>query len=312
MPDDQRIEAVRTRLAALLDSLDADWASVDAPHHVALYLLCGAGLVEVRFSGRAWTSQTALDFEATACGVWIDSERQSILPEEIRRAVPAWAGLAVAAQLNLPIQARLTAHGETCKRELRDAGPGLFLEYVVLHPVRGRVTVRVLGNEAPAPGKVRTDDVFGEIVKALQGIEQSQRTLAAAATNSGVGKDAAEQDLFEDIAAAAACVVGGRRCAGLSRLIAVAKLKKTVEERLRLAEQTGLLLRPDVSARELARLLNCTPAAVKKTRWWRNRMAQRRRAKADAEAPYHRKHGPRRPKWQRRGRGPHLEKPTQG
>ncbi len=76
-----------------------------------MYLLCGAGLVDLRFSGRAWISQSGLDFEATACGVWIDAERTSILPDEIRHAVPAWAGLAVAVQLTAPVQARLTARG---------------------------------------------------------------------------------------------------------------------------------------------------------------------------------------------------------
>lgn len=175
-PDALRWEAYQTRLVALLERLTADWAAIDASEGVGLYLLCGAGLVEVRFSGRAWTSQSALDFEATAWGVWIDVERKSILPDEIRHAVPAWAGLAVAVQLNLPVQARLTAHGETCKQELRAVGPALFLGYVCSHPIRGRVTVRLLGNEGPAPGAVKTDTMSGEMVKALQGIEASMRS----------------------------------------------------------------------------------------------------------------------------------------
>lgn len=316
MADFQRLEATRARLVALLDSLRADWTPVDAADNVALYLVCGAGIAELHFSGRGWSSQSALDFEATVCGVRIDSDRKSILPDELRHAVPAWAGLAVAVQLNLPNEARLTAHGETCKRELRDAGAGLFLEYVCSHPTRGRVTVRLLGNETPAPGAVKADGVMGEIVKALQGIEQAQRSLAPAneskAAASG-GETASPTgpiaDLFEDVTLAAKVVVGGKRTAGLSRLVEIAKSKEPAERRLHLMEKTGLL-RPDVSAAELAALLRVTPAAVKKTRWWKTRMAQRRSAKAEADARYHRKHGPQRPRWCRRGSGPALEPPT--
>ncbi len=182
----QQSEATRTRLVELLDSLGSEWTPVDSADNVPLYLLCGAGLAELQFSGRAWSSQSALDFEATACGVWIDTDRKSILPDEIRRVVPAWGGLAVAVQLNVPVEARLTSHGKTCKRELRDTGPELFLEYFCRHPIRGRVTVRLLGNEGPAPGAVKADNVTGEIVKVLQDIAQSHRTLAAASGGQGL------------------------------------------------------------------------------------------------------------------------------
>lgn len=82
------MEAVRTRLAALLDSLNADWTPVDSSDHVALYLLCSAGR-KLHFSGRAWTRQSALDFEATVWSVWINAERTSILPDQICYAAPA-------------------------------------------------------------------------------------------------------------------------------------------------------------------------------------------------------------------------------
>jgi hypothetical protein len=74
-------------------------------------------------------------------------------------------------------------------------------------------------------------------------------------------------------------------------LIEIAKSKEPAGRKLHLMEKTGLL-RPDVSASELADLLNVTPAAVKKTRWWKTRMAQRRSENADANAPYYQRRRP--------------------
>ena len=90
-----------------------------------LYPLCGAGLVEIHFRGRAWTDQIALDIEATVSGVWIDYERKSILPDEVRRAVPAWGGKAVAIQLQSICQVRLTAFGQKTSNRLRPIIKGL-------------------------------------------------------------------------------------------------------------------------------------------------------------------------------------------
>jgi hypothetical protein len=153
-------------------------------------LLCGAGVLELQLSGRAWTSESALDFEATACGVWIDAERKSILPEELRHAVPAWATSAVAVQLNPVVQARLTFHGEQVQRESPDDAT-MLLHFVCATPIRGRVTVRLAGNQSSAPGAVKRDDVGGGILAALQGIEAAQRAIAAAAASAaqqGEGK----------------------------------------------------------------------------------------------------------------------------
>ena len=192
---DSRRSAMQGRLLALLDSLETDWRPVS--DNVAVYLLCGAGLVELRLLGRAWTSRSALDFEATACGVWIDAEHRSILPDEIRHAVPAWGGLAVAVQLKTPVYARLTTHGQTCRWELRDAGPELFLEYVCSHPIRGRVVIRTLGNEGPAPGAAKADDVTGDIVKELEGIKQAVLLLAREAPAPAVAPDPAPKKSTE-------------------------------------------------------------------------------------------------------------------
>jgi hypothetical protein len=269
---DDRAEQAAKRLIALLGRLSAAWTSIDTAQAdrlegVALYLLCGAGMVELRFTGRAWADESALDFEATACGVWIDSEHKSILPEVLRRAVLAWAKSAVAVQLNPVLEGRLTSHGEQTKRDLLSDGAELFLEYVCATPVRGRVSVQNVGNQGPAPGAVKRDDVSGEILAALESIAASQKLIAAATQGGAVAEQPADPtaDLLHDVTLAAKVVVGGKRTVGLSRLIDIAELKEPAGRRLNMMEKTGLL-RADESARELADLLKVTPAAVKKTR----------------------------------------------
>lgn len=83
-------------------------------------------------------------------------------------------------------------------------------------------------------------------------------------------------------------VLGDGRGAYLSRLIEIAKKPTTVEERLTKIGKLGLL-RPDVSAKTLGDLLGVSPTAVKRTSWWRRRMADRRQEAAEAEAEYYRK-----------------------
>ncbi len=316
------LSVFKDRLIALLERLTSDWAPIDETEGVALYLLCGAGLAQLRFTGRAWTSQSAIDFEATVCGVWIDAERKSILPDEIRRAVPAWAGLAVSVQLTPPILARLTAHGQNIQRELRTEDPTLILEYICASPIRGRVAVRLLGNEGPAPGAVGADRVLGEMVKTLL-CETARNPLTVALSNaSEIGKALAdaladnaqarssivdaprdkgksepvdnaevpEGDVDEtELLRAVRCVVGKKKdVPGMSRLIDIRRSDGSVNAKLGLMEKTGLLA-PNVSAAVLADFLRTSPTAVKKTPWWKERMAQRREEKADADAAYYRK-----------------------
>jgi hypothetical protein len=135
--------------------------------------------VELRFRGRAWSDQNALDIEATATGVWIDVDRNSILPEEIRRTIPAWHGRAVSVQLQPTVQARLTMFGQEQLTELeREPNRSdLFLAFLCASPVQGRVAVHLLGNEGPAPGAVRQDAVNGAILEALKDIANAIREL---------------------------------------------------------------------------------------------------------------------------------------
>ena len=75
-------------------------------------------------------------------------------------------------------------------------------------------------------------------------------------------------------------VVGKKLTGGCSRLLEIASSKARVEDKLVAMDKTGLL-RPDVSATELADLLSVTPAAVKKSGWWKRRQANRRQAAVD-------------------------------
>ena len=183
---ENRIVQAHERVIALLMRLSPQWTEIDTAQfdrlgNASLYLLCGAGLVELRFRGRAWTDQNALDVEVTASGVWIDVDRKSILPEEIRGAVPAWHGRAVAVEMQPVVQARLTTFGQEQQQKLRDEpqGAGLFVTYLCVCPVQGRVAVRLVGNEGPAPGVVRQDAVDGALLEALKDIATSIRDVNA-------------------------------------------------------------------------------------------------------------------------------------
>ena len=167
-------------LVSLLNRLSGEWTEFDAAdqtENTPVYLLCGSGLAELHVTGRAWSRSTSLDFEATLCGVWIDADRRSILPDELRRAVPAWAGQAVAVQLEPRMRVRLTLDGQAAQDVVRQRGPIGFLEYVCSHPVPGRVRVRILGNEAQAPGAVHRDSVTAGILERLDRIAQAVETI---------------------------------------------------------------------------------------------------------------------------------------
>lgn len=183
------LDQINERLLTILQGLASTWSdfSIDADplDAVAIYLLCGAGLVELRMRGRAWTDRSAIEFEFRASGVWIDADRRSILPDEIRRAVPAWGASAVAVQLQPIIQARLTTFGASQRSEVGfdpDAAH-LFALYLARLPVKGRVRVRLLGPESAAPGAVPHDaiDTPG-IVQALRDIEAAIASTRAPRT----------------------------------------------------------------------------------------------------------------------------------
>ena len=167
-------------LVSLLNRLSREWTEFDASdptENAPLYLLCGSGLAELHATGRAWSGTTALDFEATLCGVWIDADRRSLLPDELRRAVPAWAGQAVAVQLEPRMRVRLTLDGQAAQDVVRHRGPAGFLEYICGRPVPGRVRVRILGNQGPAPGAAHRDSVTTAVLEKLDRIAQAVETV---------------------------------------------------------------------------------------------------------------------------------------
>ncbi|MEI8195736.1 MAG: hypothetical protein WCI73_07495 [Phycisphaerae bacterium] len=198
MPFDP-VEQTNQRLLAFLERLTTTWTdhdtgAADSLDNVALYMLCGAGLLELRMQGRAWTDQSALGFEATVSGVWLDVERHSLLPEELRRTVPAWSGKAVAVELQPKMQMRLTIFGQENQREAAadSSAPILFAAFVSRHPVVGKVRVRILGNQTPAPGAVAQDLMTDNgLVAVHREILATQKLIAAALCEMNASKSLA-------------------------------------------------------------------------------------------------------------------------
>jgi hypothetical protein len=158
-----------TALAPLLLRLTGEWRSYDVSvmpraDTAAMYLLCRAGLVELRFLGWAWGKQTALDFEATVSGVWLDADHKSLLPEELRKCVPAWRNERVATQLEPKLEVRLTPIGVENRREIEDdpAAQLLFPAFVAHHGVAGRVSIRLFDKQCRAPGAEPVTDEIAD------------------------------------------------------------------------------------------------------------------------------------------------------
>lgn len=181
--DGDPVRRLGKRVVSIVSTLSHDWTRFDAEDTqkddlTALYLLCGAGLVESRYRGKAWSDGIkSLQIEATARGVWIDFDRESILPDEVRRAVPAWHGKVVAIQLDRQFESRITTFGDENRSRLGD-DTGMFLLYLTANPIQGRCSVRILGESVDAPGVERkpvVDSVRGPEVEALRGIESAIR-----------------------------------------------------------------------------------------------------------------------------------------
>jgi hypothetical protein len=181
-------------LVTLLNRLSREWIEFDTSNpteNTPLYLLCSTGMLEMHVSGRAWGSSTALDFEAWLVGLWIDATRRSILPDELRRAVPAWAGQAVAVQLAPRMRVRLTLDGKAAQDVVRQQGSAGFLEYICSRPVPGRVRVRILGNQGPAPGAVHSDPLTVALTNWAEGAEAFAKVLMP--SQQAVAQQAREQ-----------------------------------------------------------------------------------------------------------------------
>jgi hypothetical protein len=181
-------------LVSLLNRLSREWIEFDTSNpteNTPLYLLCSTGMLEMHVSGRAWGSSTALDFEAWLVGLWIDATRRSILPDELRRAVPAWAGQAVAVQLAPRMRVRLTLDGKAAQDVVRQQGSAGFLEYICSRPVPGRVRVRIIGNQGPAPGAVHSDPLTVALTNWAEGAEAFAKVLMP--SQQAVAQQAREQ-----------------------------------------------------------------------------------------------------------------------
>lgn len=245
------LDQVNDRCLAILRQLESTWSDfetdTDPLDTVAIYLLCGAGMVELRMRGRAWTDRSAIEFEACASGVWIDTDRRSILPDEIRRAVPAWGASAVAIQLQQTVQARLTSFGASQRTEVDPDTVQLFATYLAFHPTKGRVKIRVLGAESAAPGTVPQDaiDIPG-VIHALHAIESAITSLRSQQTpnrDRWVRADTAsrESNLHADTIRKRAQKEGWEvRKAGAMNAYRLADLKSAWPDKRFLPEESGM------------------------------------------------------------------------
>ncbi len=159
------------RLMALTDEWQSvNFTTIATRDSVALYLLCQAGLAEMELKGRAWTEVAAVEIEAIVAGRW-SHPKGNILPDVVRRAIPAWKDRPVSVQVSSASRIRLTRHGQRTKADIESHPEGMYMlaMYAASHPVKGRAGVRIIGDETTPPGGLATtgkDQVIKRQVKA--------------------------------------------------------------------------------------------------------------------------------------------------
>jgi hypothetical protein len=202
-------------VVSLLRRLSPEWTEIDQDRespqvNQALLILCWAGFVELKVRGHAWTDQTALDFDATVSGLWIDSQRKSILPDEVARGVPAWSGHRVVVQNQSVFKARLTLEGEVTKHDVEaDTGsPSFISAFAHQHPTPGRAAVRIIGNETAAPGVVSENYKAADTPGMRRRVAEHDKPAADSQTTKGtkrgrhLGSDQGENLSTDDRAVA--------------------------------------------------------------------------------------------------------------
>jgi hypothetical protein len=177
--------------------LNSQWRTfstlqMERPERLGVYFLCWAGLVELDFPGTAWADDTTVEFEAVARGVWINLDRSSELLSALKRAVPAWKAKKISAQVGNVLRVRLTTFGEEQrssvgaertfpKENASEFWGDLFLEFLIHHPIRGTVNLRITAHRAGAPGSVqREDKVGGGIFDLMARMVEAQQKMANA------------------------------------------------------------------------------------------------------------------------------------
>src|SRR5262245_52322044 len=194
-PDDELCAQIREFYL----SLTTEWRTLPTRNlqrseRLGLFLLAGAALIELSFTGQAWTDDSSVDFEATATGAWMDFDRTSMLPEAVRRVVPSWKGRRVIAQIGEELRVRLSRFGQQNLEDVRngsDFGPmpgslkrivlgAIFFEFMARHRIVGKVGVRILGTRPTQPGVVKEDSTsFNETLLAmLRDMSQTQQSMA--------------------------------------------------------------------------------------------------------------------------------------
>ncbi len=153
---------VHQAIIDLMGELGDDWREYEYDQlstlsQQAMISLSWAGLIECRFEVLAWTDTDCVRADCTVRGVWITQERSSVIPDEIRRAMPSWGAKRVCVQRESRTRVRRTNAGRDVAPDLQgdDQAQCLALLYIMKTRVRGSAGVRVLRREEH-PGVVTT------------------------------------------------------------------------------------------------------------------------------------------------------------
>jgi hypothetical protein len=152
------VPAIDAEILHLLTTATEDWMEADSGQFsknqaIALRLLVWSRLVELRLHVRAWGDGTSQVIRAECI---VSGEYRKALPDEIRKAVPAFQGRVVA-QPDPKFEYRLTLAGRNVRRDVADPIPmnRIILLAAVKQVLPARVTIRITDfDAAPSTGAV--------------------------------------------------------------------------------------------------------------------------------------------------------------
>lgn len=156
---DRRAKEVYDAIADVLQSTPEEWQLVDTERlgkleQMGLLICTWAGFIECRIKAAAWTDSSCAEAVCTVTGLWKYGVKGSILPDEVRSALPAWKGKHVIMQLEPVIETRLMMDGRNARDDMRQSHLGrLYVPtWALTHRQPGKAIVRILSTDNKVPG----------------------------------------------------------------------------------------------------------------------------------------------------------------